>query len=58
MHMINLKYTEIKDMNNAFEKCFSTDAEREKYMYMYSDGDKHYFKDIMTRKYTIIERRI
>ena len=43
------------DAQKVFVQCFLTDADRSKYMYMYSRGDIHYFKDIITRKYTIIE---
>lgn len=39
------------DPEIAFEKCFDTDAEREQYMYMYSEGNTHYFKHIDTRQY-------
>jgi translation elongation factor P/translation initiation factor 5A len=42
------------DTDTAFEKCFQTDEEREQYMYMYSEGDTHYFKHIDTRQYKTI----
>ncbi len=41
----------IVNPNEAFIKCFKTDNEREKYMYMYSNDDTHYFKHIETREY-------
>lgn len=39
------------DPQTAFIKCFDTDEERKQYMYMYSEGDTHYFKHIDTRAY-------
>lgn len=35
----------------AFLKCFDTDEERSEFMYMYSKGDTHYFKNIDRRYY-------
>jgi hypothetical protein len=46
------------DPQMAFTKCFKADNEREKYMYMYSIGNTHYFKHIDTRNYKAIKRKI
>jgi hypothetical protein len=46
------------DSEKAFEKCFKTDAERSDYMYMYSKGNEHYFKNIMTRSYKVVEKQL
>jgi hypothetical protein len=46
------------DPQLAFERCFKTDNEREQYMYMYSEGNVHYFKHINTREYLKIEKEL
>lgn len=53
--MDNLQFV---DADTAFEKCFKTDAEREQYMYMYSEGNTHYFKHIDTRNYISFHKLI
>jgi hypothetical protein len=45
--------TRFVDSDSAFLNCFNTDEERSQYMYMYSQGDVHYFKNIDTRDYVM-----
>lgn len=55
--MINNEFTFINP-NDAFLKCFDNDEQRKQYMYMYSEGNKHYFKHIDTRQYIKINKKI
>lgn len=48
----------IADPEKAYMKCFKTDDERCKYMYMHSIGNEHYFKNIQTRFYKIIKKKL
>lgn len=42
---------DVLDADIAFADLELPEAEKEDYMYMYSRGDKHFFKHIDTRKY-------
>lgn len=46
------------DSQKIFKECFTNDKEREKYMYMHSKNCTHYFKNIDTREYIVIEKVI
>ena len=41
----------LEDVRMAFADLKLVEAEKEDYMYMYSRGDKHFFKHIYTRAY-------
>jgi len=41
----------LEDVRMAFADLKLVEAEKEDYMYMYSRGDKHFFKHMDTREY-------